>query len=87
LNEEAGKLLLEDVCAYESRARMFTQIHAKAYKEVFPTSSLVALSDSTSESVNVQKGTGSASPTKSKSAATATKKTGDAAKKNSLKRL
>lgn len=87
LNEEAGKLLLEDYEEYRERAAMWTSIHANGFKDIFPSSS-EPLTDSTSESLNVPMSNSSASMKKITTAtATAAVKKADAVKKSSLKRL
>jgi ubiquitin-conjugating enzyme E2 S len=55
LNEEAGKLLLEDYEEYFSRAKLYTEVHARhsaSSKSQYTTDSITSSTSSSSSSLN-----------------------------------
>ncbi|KAL6066494.1 ubiquitin-conjugating enzyme E2 S [Balamuthia mandrillaris] len=97
LNEEAGRLLLEDYEAYAKHARLMTSIHAKpkktavaATEDAAGCSSSDASASSTSSAAAKKRPANRATSSASSSAAAASKKKEDKSEKNkkrSLKRL
>ena len=89
LNEEAGKLLLEDYEEYSKHARLMTSIHAQHPKRPTPlTTSGANASNSTGTSTDAKKEEGSSSPAQKKARPEHKGVPGGVSKvKKSLKRL
>ena len=88
LNEEAGKLLLEQYQDYFSRAKMMTEIHARPSRPPVPGLARTSITGSTSSSASAEGGSGTVAAGKKRAA-----EKGDALdrkkkeKKKALKRL
>jgi len=84
LNEEAGKLLLEQYAEYSKQAKMMTEIYASSKKSVDPSSSKSSANDDSSSS-NSSKASSASTSSKKRAAEKTDKKKQE--KKRALKRL